>query len=54
MGTVQRNQKELGEDKGDYKSTTWKPHSDCFDKKRTPEFVGEMQPIIDNNFSKLI
>ena len=32
--------KELDIFSGDYKGTTaWKPHSDCSDKKRTPEFI---------------
>ena len=27
----------------------WKPHSDHSNKKRNPEFVGEVQDMIDND-----
>ena len=33
---------------------TWKPHSDCYDKKRTPEFIGEIHVMMHNNPSKSI
>lgn len=42
----------LDELNGDYESTSvWKTHSD---KKRTPEFVVEIQSMIENDLSKSI
>ena len=41
--------------KGDYESTVaQKPHSFRSNKKRIPEFVGEIQSMIDNDLSKPI
>ena len=35
---------------GDYEGiAAWKPHSDHFDKKRTPEFVCEILTMIDSD-----
>ena len=43
------------ESNGDYEGTAaWKPHSDSSDKKRTPEFVGEIQAMIDSDFNQSI
>ena len=55
LRTVQRIQKELDESNGDYKDmAAWKLHFDHSDEKITPEFVGEIQAIIDNDPSKSI
>ena len=39
---------------GDYEGTAaQKLHFDSFDKKRSPEFVGEIQAMIDNNLNSI-
>ena len=51
--TMQNLWKELDESNGDYEGTAaWKSHSDRPDKKRTPEFVAEIQAMIDNDSFK--
>ena len=53
--TVQRIRKELEESNGDYEGTAArKLPSNRSDKKRTPEFVGEIQTMIGNDPSKSI
>ena len=52
---TQRIQKEFDESNGDYEGTAARmPRSDRSDLKRTPEFVGEIQNVVDNDSSKLI
>ena len=51
--TVERIWKDLNESNGDYKGMAGeKPPSDLSDKKRNFEFVGKIQPTIENDPSK--
>ena len=51
--TVQRIRKKFGESNGDYECTAAREtDAACSDKKRTPEFVGEIKTMIDNDPSK--
>ena len=53
LRAVQRIRKEFGESNGDYEGTVAREaHFARSDKKRTPEFVGEIKIIIDNDPSK--
>lgn len=53
LRTVQRIRKDFDESNGDYEgAAARKTHSARSDKKRTPEFVGEIQAMIDNDPSK--
>ena len=55
LRTVQRIRKEFGESNSDYEGTVVrKPTSGRSDKKRTLEFVDEVQAMIDNDPSKSI
>ena len=52
---VQKIRKELDEFNGDNECTAiQKPQSDRTDKKRTPEFVGQIQAMINNDPSKSV
>ena len=54
LGRVQMIRKELDEFNGDYKGIAdWKSHYDRTDKKRAPEFVGEIKAMIDNDHHEL-
>ena len=53
--TMQSILKDLDGFNGDYNDTAaQKPQSDCYDQKRTPEIVGEIQARIDDDPSKSI
>ena len=55
LKTVRRIQKDLDDSYRDYECrVVWQPHSNRSDKKRSPQFVGEIPVIIDNNPSKSI
>ena len=46
----QRREFELDASSGEYEGVAaWKLHSDCSDNKRTLEFLGEFQAMIDND-----
>ena len=53
--TEQNIWKDLEETNGDYQGkVVLKPHSDHSDKRRIPEFIGDIQAIIENDPSKSI
>ena len=55
QSSVQRILNELHDSNGDYEGVeVRKAHSDSFDEKRTPEFVGEILDMINNDTSKWI
>ena len=55
LRTVQRIPKELDESSSDYEDTVvLKSHSDRPDKKRNPEFVGEIHTMIPNDPSESV
>ena len=55
MSTVRKIRQKLDESNGDYeRAAAENPHVDRSNKKRTPEFVGEIQDMIDNDPRKSI
>ena len=45
----------MDESNGAYEGTTaWRPHSDRSDQKRTPDFLGQIPAMINNDHSKSI
>ena len=55
LRTVQRIRKILNEFNDDYEGmAVWKPHSDRSDRKRTSDFVGKIQAMIDKDPRRII